>query len=174
MMIPYVSTANNIIRNEKIADIFKIRSSIIKAIREYFWNNDFIEVDTPILRGYEDPTDNPIFTTMGPRGWPRLHLRTCHEEFVRRTLSLHPKVFEIGKAFRNEDIISDIHLPEFQLLEHYEKSSEPTIAINRIQELIKNISSVLLEDYDNAECLDYSLLLIFTPPPFSFLRSYHA
>ena len=35
--------------NEKSYDIMKFRSEFVRAVREFYWKNDFIEIETPIL-----------------------------------------------------------------------------------------------------------------------------
>ena len=68
----------------RIADNMRRRDRLMQALRAYLQGEGFVEVDTPVLRYYEDPTDNPPFVTLGPGGWPRLRLRTCPEEYTRR------------------------------------------------------------------------------------------
>lgn len=132
--------ANN---NRRIRRNLMRRDRLMRALRTNLQKNDFIEVDTPILRYYEDPTDNPAFVTLGPLGWPRLHLRTCPEEYTRRCACVYEKAFEVGKCFRNERIVSQdgrrIHLPEFTMVEIYEIDADLKVALNRIEDVVRSI-----------------------------------
>lgn len=118
------------------------RAALIRALRSYFESSGFVEVDTPILRQFEDPTDNPTFVTLGPLGWPRLHLRTCPEEYTRRCACVFGKAFEIGKSFRNERTLAPrsrrIHLPEFSLVEFYETGDALDVALERMQDMVSH------------------------------------
>ena len=101
----------------------------------------FLEVDTPVLRYFEDPTHNPLFYTAGPNGWPRLHLRTCPEEYTRRCACVLNKAFEVAKCFRNEKATSNgnglLHLPEFTMLEAYEVDADLEAALRMIETLVR-------------------------------------
>jgi len=135
--------------NKKHWDRLLFRHKLIQQIREYFIKNSFIEIDSPILRLWEDSTHNNLFiTTMGSRGYPRLNLRSCPEEYTRRAVIPFFRAFEIGKSFRNEDSYrgnTNIHsyLPEFTLVEFYETPADFQNAMNRLEELILNIIDIL-------------------------------
>lgn len=127
--------------DDRIRQNMERRSLLIQSFRTFLHQEGFVEVDTPILRYYEDPTDNPPFITLGPLGWPRLHLRTCPEEYTRRCACAFGKAFEIGKCFRNEHIKPDkerrIHLPEFTMAEIYEVDADLDRALSRIESIVR-------------------------------------
>lgn len=114
------------------------------AIRQAFNERGYLEVDTPILRLREDSTDNPLFSTLVYSGWPRLHLRTCPEEYTRRAAACFGKAFEIGKSFRNAEIAGDLssrrHLAEFTHVEFYEKDDNLESAIELLWGIICDIA----------------------------------
>lgn len=126
-----------------INDSLKLRSNVIFELRKYLIKKGFIEVDTPILRYAEDPTDNPPFITFGSQGWPRLHLRTCTEEYTRRAACAFDSVFEIGKCFRNETINKsnphNTHLTEFTMIEMYQANANLDQALLLMEETIHYI-----------------------------------
>jgi lysyl-tRNA synthetase class 2 len=127
--------------DKRIAANLRRRDQLMRSLRVHLQDEGFVEVDTPILRYYEDPTDNPPFVTLGPRGWPRLHLRTCPEEYTRRCACVFGKAFEIGKSFRNERIPKNedrrIHLPEFTMAEIYEVDLDLDAALDRIETAVR-------------------------------------
>lgn len=127
--------------NERVKANLLRRDRLLRSLRDHLQCEGFIEVDTPVLRYYEDPTDNPPFVTLGPGGWPRLHLRTCPEEYTRRCSCVFGKTFEIGKSFRNERIPRRnecrIHLPEFTMAEIYEVDLDLEAALDRIERAVR-------------------------------------
>jgi len=138
-----LATEDNRIRQNLL-----LRNHLIRALRAHLTNNGFVEVDTPILRYCEDPTDNPPFVTLGPLGWPRLHLRTCPEEYTRRCACAFDKAFEIGKCFRNERIKGHsgqrFHLPEFTMAEIYEVNADLESSLERMENTVKSVIQELL------------------------------
>ena len=134
-------------RKENIKKNLLLRSRTIAAIRQAFKEREYLEVDTPILRLWEDPTDNPLFSTLALSGWPRLHLRTCPEEYTRRAAACFGKAFEIGKSFRNDSIDPDSsprrHLPEFTHVEFYEVGKDLEHAIELLWGVICDITREL-------------------------------
>ncbi len=138
--------------NGRIKQNLVLRDRLMCALRGYLNTEGFIEVDTPILRCCEDPTDNPPFVTLGPLGWPRLHLRTCPEEYTRRCACVFNKAFEIGKCFRNERIKRPsshrYHLPEFTMAEIYEVDADLGSSLKRMENTVNRIVQDVLNTLD--------------------------
>lgn len=109
----------NLLSDQKVVDIFLMRSKIIKMIREYLDEAGFLEVETPILQNIYGGAEARPFST---------HINALHQNmFLRISLEISlkkllvggfSKVYEIGKVFRNEGI-DKTHNPEFTLLEAY-------------------------------------------------------
>ncbi len=109
----------DLITNNDSLERFILRSKIIKTIRTYLENADFLEVETPVLQHVYGGAEARPFNT---------ELEALHQEmFLRISLEIplkklivggHLKIFEIGKVFRNEGI-DQTHNPEFTLLEAY-------------------------------------------------------
>ncbi|MBI3776645.1 MAG: hypothetical protein HY273_14080 [Gammaproteobacteria bacterium] len=123
--------------DKRIKHNLRQRDKLLRSLRAHLQGEDFVEVDTPTLRYYEDPTDNPPFVTLGPGGWPRLHLRTCPEEYTRRCACVFDKAFEIGKSFRNELLplggTLRTHMPEFTMAEIYQVDLDLAEALHCIE-----------------------------------------
>ena len=143
----YDHTSLEVSADKDLRARLKLRSQALTAARESFLRRGYLEVDTPILRLSEDPTDNPVFSTLGPLGWPRLHFRTCPEEYTRRAAAVFGRAFEIGKSFRNAPIVPDNgprrHLAEFTLVEFYEHGDTLENAINLLWGILKDIAQDL-------------------------------
>ncbi len=134
-------------KNPIIKQNLKLRSRTLAAIRQAFHEREYVEIDTPVLRLWEDATDNPLFSTVAFSGWPRLHLRTCPEEYTRRAAACLGKAFEIGKSFRNEKIVEDSsprqHLAEFTHVEFYELGNDLDGVIKLLWKILGDVARTL-------------------------------
>jgi len=110
----------DLIINPGIRDIFLTRSKIIAVIRKTLHDRNFIEVETPILQEiYGGALAKPFMTHHNALD-EDLFLRIAPELYLKRLIiGGLDRVFEIGKAFRNEGI-SVNHNPEFTIMELYE------------------------------------------------------
>lgn len=98
---------------------FVFRSDLIREIRSFYWQNGFLEVETPTLMHSATGAVATPYITYNNALDIDLYLRISHE-LPHKTLIVggFDKIFEIGKAFRNEGV--DVsHLPEHTHLEHY-------------------------------------------------------
>jgi len=109
----------DLIMNEETRAIFKKRSEIIKGIREFLDNNNFTEVETPILQTlYGGASAKPFKTHLNALDMD-LYLRVAPELYLKRLLiGGYERVFEIGRCFRNEGMDRE-HNPDFTMLECY-------------------------------------------------------
>lgn len=137
-------TSVHALQDARLKQNLELRSRVLRRLRSYMDDEGFVEVDTPVLRYHEDPTDNPVFTTFGPGGWPRLHLRTCPEEYTRRAACVFGRVFEVAKSFRNERYFPSrdgcLHLPEFTIVEMHEVDTPLDAAMGRLESTLKTIA----------------------------------
>lgn len=110
----------DLIVNPEVKKTFLLRSKIIKAIREYLDNKEFIEVETPVLSPLAGGAAARPFVTHHNALDMTLYLRIATELYLKRLIiGGFEKVYEIGKDFRNEGI-SIKHNPEFTMLELYQ------------------------------------------------------
>jgi lysyl-tRNA synthetase class 2 len=98
---------------------FKTRSAIISDIRAFFSEEEFLEVETPVLQPlYGGATARP-FTTHHNALDMTLYMRIADELYLKRLIvGGLEKVYEIAKDFRNEGM-DRTHNPEFTMLECY-------------------------------------------------------
>jgi lysyl-tRNA synthetase class 2 len=109
----------DLITNPEVQHTFRIRSLILKLIREYFEEIGFIEVETPVLQSiYGGAEARPFVTTLNALE-QEMFLRISLEPSLKKLIvgGMH-RIYEIGRVFRNEGIDRN-HNPEFTLLEAY-------------------------------------------------------
>ncbi|MDA1010070.1 MAG: OB-fold nucleic acid binding domain-containing protein, partial [Chloroflexi bacterium] len=110
----------DLIANERSRDVAFARSRVVSAIRRFFLDRGFLEVETPVLQDSAGGAAARPFVTHHNALDRDLALRISLELHLKRLLvGGFEKVFEIGRVFRNEGI-SYRHNPEFTLLESYE------------------------------------------------------
>ncbi len=109
----------DLITNEESYDRFRFRSNFVKAIREFYWQNDFLEIETPVLGNSASWAAAKPFITHHNDFDEDYFLRIAPETGLKKaTVGRFERVFEIGKNYRNE--WSDpSHMQEFTAVEHY-------------------------------------------------------
>ncbi|MCI4352320.1 MAG: lysine--tRNA ligase [Thermoplasmata archaeon] len=98
---------------------FRARSLLVREIRHFFDEHDFLEVETPILGAVASGAAAEPFGTRSTYLDEDLQLRISLELPLKRLLvGGMERVYELGRIFRNEDL--DVtHSPEFSMLEAY-------------------------------------------------------
>ena len=105
--------------NPEVREVFKIRANVVSALRRYFEDHDFLEVETPILQPLYGGAAARPFSTHHNQLKQELYLRISFELYLKRLLvGGIERVYEIGRDFRNEGV-SFKHNPEFTMLEFY-------------------------------------------------------
>ena len=110
----------DLIVNEQSRNRFRQRSAIIREIREFLWEREFIEVETPMMQSVAGGAAARPFTTHFNALDCDFFLRIALELYLKRLLvGGMDRVFELGRVFRNEGL-SRRHNPEFTMLEAYQ------------------------------------------------------
>ena len=100
-------------------ETFRKRAAITRALREFLDEQDFLEVETPILQPIYGGAAAQPFVTHHNQLKQDLYLRISFELYLKRLLVGNlERVYEIGRDFRNEGV-SYKHNPEFTQLEFY-------------------------------------------------------
>jgi lysyl-tRNA synthetase class 2 len=134
----------DLISNEENKNIFVLRSKIITAIRNFLDKQGFMEVETPVLQPHAGGALARPFVTHHHALGEDLYLRIALELHLKRlVVGGFDKVYEIGRAFRNEGI-SVRHNPEFTLLECYEAYSDYNDMMELVEEMLKHIAQGVL------------------------------
>jgi lysyl-tRNA synthetase class 2 len=109
----------DLIVNDKVKDVFVMRSRIIKSFRDFFLNKGFLEVETPMMQPIPGGATARPFKTYHNSLGMNLYLRIAPELYLKRlVVGGLERVFEINRNFRNEGISVE-HNPEFTMLEFY-------------------------------------------------------
>jgi lysyl-tRNA synthetase class 2 len=105
--------------NPDVRELFVARSKIVAALRRFFDDNGFLEVETPILQPIYGGAAARPFTTYHNQLKQELFLRISFELYLKRLLvGGIERVYEIGRDFRNEGVDA-VHNPEFTQIEFY-------------------------------------------------------
>jgi lysyl-tRNA synthetase class 2 len=105
--------------NPQVRQVFRIRAKTISAIRRFFDDEGFLEVETPVLQPLYGGAAARPFTTYHNQLKQNLYLRISFELYLKRLLvGMYDAVYEIGRDFRNEGV-SRKHNPEFTQVEFY-------------------------------------------------------
>ena len=106
--------------NPEVRDLFEKRSRIVRLLRRFFEERDFLEVETPMMQAIPGGAAARPFVTHHNALNMDLYLRVAPELFLKRLLvGGFERVFELNRNFRNEGI-SVRHNPEFTMLEFYQ------------------------------------------------------
>ena len=109
----------DLIVNEDSRRVFEVRSRVVREIRNFFEERDFLEVETPMMHAIPGGALARPFVTHHNSLDMDLYLRVAPELFLKRlVVGGFERVFEINRNFRNEGL-STRHNPEFTMLEFY-------------------------------------------------------
>lgn len=130
----------DILMNEESYKRFEIRSRVIKEIRKYFDDKNFIEIETPILQNQAGGAMARVFETFhNDYAMPMVMRISLELEHKKIMVGGYEGVYEIGKNFRNEG--SDpTHLQEFTMIEWYSAFNTLETNIFWTEELIKKLA----------------------------------
>jgi lysyl-tRNA synthetase class 2 len=134
----------DLIVNPEVKDTFIKRSFIIREIRKYLDNKNFIEVETPVLVPNAGGAAAKPFNTHHNALDEDIHLRISLELYLKRLIvGGLERVYEIGRVFRNEGL-SVRHNPEFTLLELYQAYTDYYGMMDLVEELFRTVASNVL------------------------------
>lgn len=130
--------------NDESREVYRKRCEITSAIRRYFEDNKFLEVETPILHTIMGGASAKPFITHHNTLDMDLYLRVAPELFLKRLIvGGFDRVFEIGRNFRNEGIDKN-HNPEFTALEAYMAYADYNTMADLISEMIGHVAEKVL------------------------------
>lgn len=129
----------DLIVNPEVRDTFVRRSLLIRAIRNFFDDQGFLEVETPMMHHIPGGAAARPFVTHHNALDLDLYLRVAPELHLKRLLvGGLEKVYEINRNFRNEGV-STRHNPEFTMLEFYWAHADYNDLIRLTQELLHQV-----------------------------------
>ena len=155
----------DLIVNPQVKETFEKRSKVIKEIRNFLADRDFMEVETPLLVTNAGGAAARPFTTHFNALDIDLKLRISLELYLKRLLvGGFERVFEIGRVFRNEGMDTR-HNPEFTLMELYQAYTD----YNGMMELTESMFRYVAEKVCGTTLIKYGDLEIDFGKPFERL-----
>jgi lysyl-tRNA synthetase class 2 len=138
----------DLIMNEETRNTFKIRSQVIEFLRSYLKNENYIEVETPMMHVIPGGATAKPFTTHHNSLDMELFLRIAPELYLKRlVVGGFEKVFEINRSFRNEGL-SPRHNPEFTMLEFYQAYSDYEDLMNLTEDMMRELTTNLFDSHE--------------------------
>ncbi len=134
----------DLIVNQESRERFKLRSDIVREIREFLWSRDFREVETPVLNSIAGGAAARPFVTHMNAFDCDFYLRIALELYLKRMLvGGFDRVFELSRVFRNEGL-DRRHNPEFTMLELYQAYSDHEGMMELIKSMVLGICDKVL------------------------------
>ncbi len=131
----------DLIANPEVREVFRKRSRIIGLIRDYMLDNDYLEVETPMMHQVAGGATAKPFVTHHNTLDMDLSLRIAPELYLKRlVVGGFDRVFEINRNFRNEGI-SIQHNPEFTMMEFYRAYATYDDLMDFTEELISHVAN---------------------------------
>ena len=130
----------DLIMNQDVRNTFEKRSQILKEIRSFLAEKDFMEVETPLLvENAGGAAARPFFTHYNALDEER-KLRISLELYLKRLIvGGFERVFEIGRVFRNEGVDTR-HNPEFTLMELYQAYTDYNGMMDLTEEMFRHLA----------------------------------
>ena len=156
--------------NPQVKDIFTKRSQLISAMRTFFDEQGWLEVETPILQPIHGGAAARPFKTFHNTLDIPLYLRIANELYLKRLIiGGYDGVYEIGKMFRNEGM-DRTHNPEFTAMEIYVAYKDYNWMMEMVEQLMERIAVRL----HNTTKVKYGEHILDFKGPFPRLSMYEA
>lgn len=146
----------DLVMNEESRARFLTRSKIIQSLRQTLAAKNFIEVETPLMQAVPGGAAAKPFITHHEALDMNLYMRIAPELYLKRLLvGGFERVYEIGRAFRNEGIDTR-HNPEFTILEAYQAYGDVNAMMDLAEHLIQTAAkdiNIEKSEYRGEPCL---------------------
>ncbi len=137
----------DILLNDEVRKMFERRAKFWQAIRSFYLSRGFIEVESPVLENSPGGADARPFKTHHNALDIDVYMRIALELWHKRLLVAgFPKVFEIGRVFRNEGQSRE-HLQDYTMIESYEAYSSLRKGGDFVKELYRHIAKEVYGKY---------------------------
>ena len=155
----------DLIMNQESKEVFVKRSKILKEIRNFLADRDFMEVETPMLVANAGGAEARPFETHYNALNEDVKLRISLELYLKRLIvGGLERVYEIGRVFRNEGVDTR-HNPEFTLMELYQAYTD----YEGMMELTESMFRYLAEKVCGSTKISYNGVEIDLGKPFARL-----
>ncbi|MGQ9464848.1 MAG: lysine--tRNA ligase [bacterium] len=136
----------DLIANPEVREVFRRRSLLISLLRNFFDENGFLEVETPILQPIYGGAAAKPFKTFYNALAQDMYLRIADELYLKRLIvGGYEKVWELCKDFRNEGL-DRFHNPEFTMIEAYQAYTDYLGIMELVEKLISYLVNALYPD----------------------------
>jgi lysyl-tRNA synthetase class 2 len=133
----------DLIANEETKRAFIVRTQVIDIIRQFLKEQDFLEVETPMMQILAGGAAAKPFITHHQALDLPLYLRIAPELYLKRlVVGGFERVFEINRNFRNEGV-STQHNPEFTMLEFYQAYADYQDLMNLTEVLFRRLAQTI-------------------------------
>ena len=137
----------DLLTNPESLEVFKVRAEIVNNMRSFLVNENFVEVETPMMHPIPGGATARPFVTHHNSLKMDLFLRVAPELYLKRlVVGGFEKVFEINRNFRNEGL-STRHNPEFTMLEFYTAFVDSNFQMDFVEKMFKAIVKTLSSKY---------------------------
>ncbi len=131
----------DLVMNPEVREVFIKRSRVVRALRRFFDERGFIEVETPMMQPIAGGAVARPFVTHHNALDIDLYLRIAPELYLKRLIvGGLERVYEINRNFRNEGI-STQHNPEFTMLEFYQAYSDYRDLMDLTEEMLPFVAT---------------------------------
>ena len=131
-----------IVRDEARANA-RLRPAVMRSLRETFHQQNFVEVETPMLQVMHGGAAARPFKSFSNAYDMDLYLRIAPELFLKRcVVGGIERVFEINRNFRNEGADSS-HSPEFAMIESYQAYGDWRSIADLTRSLVQNAAMAI-------------------------------
>ena len=123
--------------NPEVRDTFVKRAAMMRAIRQWYTDHGFLEVETPVLQPLYGGANAKPFTTHFNALDMTMYMRIAPELYLKRLLvGGYERIFEITRNFRNEGMDTR-HNPEFTAIETYQAYGDIEDVINQTEQIVE-------------------------------------
>jgi lysyl-tRNA synthetase class 2 len=134
----------DLIMNEQSREVFRLRSRVIKYIRDFLDTLGFQEVETPMMHAIPGGALARPFVTHHNALDMQLYLRIAPELYLKRlVVGGFERVYEINRSFRNEGV-STQHNPEFTMLEVYMAYADFNDQMELVESMVHGLAGALM------------------------------
>ncbi|MDT7789740.1 MAG: lysyl-tRNA synthetase, class [Pseudonocardiales bacterium] len=128
----------DLVVNQDSAHLLKLRSDVIRSVREFLHSHEYLEVETPMLQAVHGGANARPFVTHINAYDMRMYLRIAPELYLKRLcVAGVDRVFELNRNFRNEGADAT-HNPEFTMLEAYQSYADYRVMLDLARTLIQH------------------------------------
>lgn len=126
----------DLIMNPEVRETFVKRAAMMAAIRKWYTDHNFLEVETPVLQPLYGGANAKPFTTHFNALDMTMYLRIAPELYLKRLLvGGYERIFEITRNFRNEGMDTR-HNPEFTSIETYQAYGDIEDVIDQTEQIV--------------------------------------